>query len=169
MKKKKNKKSIITNGNKELLKKYMSVEFGMQPYNAAIKAGYNDQFAKALQTRLGNKAIFGYTYAGIAEQEGWTPRKSLRKMIEKAGHVKGILPVQRVISSHTNGKADSKTNDFIEVPDEDLILKYENKLWEITGLKVGDDEINTNKNKPSFNLIINLNSGDSPQVLEIPK
>lgn len=169
MGKKKNKKVIIPKDKEraKLYQLYLSKEYDMSPYNAAIKAGYSHPHALYLEKNFpldlkdergrwdGNRVV-----ANIYEQEGFTIRRSIRRMIEKAGLVDNVEGAQKVISANVIIKSDDPdvkalkasglTRDFVEVPDEDMRFKYHMKLNEIAGIvkSDADGEKGNNNVKP---------------------
>jgi len=136
---------------RKLFKLLISPEWGLQPYNAAIKAGYPYREAMKLDP-LNVKDEKGrwdpqQAIVNIAEQEGFSLRRSIRRMVEKAGlspdpNVEGA---NKTISANVTIKSDdptvtikranSLTRDFVDVPDEEIRFKYHKELNEITGYK----------------------------------
>lgn len=136
----KKKKEVIIPKDKEkekLFKLYLSHEYGMMPYNAAVKAGYNRSqaiYLAKINDPLDIKNEKGQwdgnqVAKNIFEQEGFTIRRSIRRMVEKAGLVDNIEGANKVISA-------------VEVPDEDIRFKYHMKLNEMVGLSKTDEEGN---------------------------
>lgn len=176
MGKKKNTKSVIPKDKerKKLYQIYLSKSYDMSPYNAAIKAGYSHNHALYLEKHApidikdergrwdGNRFALN-----VIEQEGFTIRRSIRRMIEKAGLVDGIEGANKIISAQViiksdnpdvkSMKANSRTNDFVEVPDEDVRYKYHMKLNEMVGLVKSESNGDAAQgNVKPYNIQINI-------------
>jgi len=116
-------------------KLFISKEYGMTPYNAAISAGCSEKVAQAIAEIYIAQKMLGYTMVDIAEQEQATGRRLIRWLSEKAGIVDGIPGASRVISvinyGEGNDKAKSTDKEFIDVPDYDVQFKCIHELLEI--------------------------------------
>jgi len=134
---------------RQLYREYLSPAYGLSPYNAALKAGYPEhraQMMSALDIKCRNgKLDLNRVVSNIYEQEGYTVRRALRRMIAKAGLAwDGEGAATKIISAQVVVKSDDptvktmtaggRTNDFVEVPDEYLQYQYISKLNDIAGL-----------------------------------
>lgn len=150
---------------------YTGPEYGMSVRNAALKAGYTPKGAEDKYIAARALQLMNITPLDIAEQEGLTLRKAIRRMIEKAGfkESEGLLGTQKFISAHVvlkredgsieAAEAGGRRNDFVEVPDEYMQFKYLQELLEVAGIKkkISNNELDPEANgKRSVNIEINI-------------
>lgn len=98
---------------------YRSKEYGLSPYNAAIKAGFSVQKALILQEKANAEKVFTESFRDIAEQEGATPRTIVRHLIKMAG-----------LNDREEGAKQIKGTDdsFVEAPCDKTQLLYLREL-----------------------------------------
>jgi hypothetical protein len=126
-------------------------ETGAKPYNAAILGGATHEEALTFAGIERYKYLATLTYSDIAEQEGATPRKIIRHLIQRSG-----------INNREEGAREIKGNDdsFVEVPSDKIQLAYLKELNGIMelGAKEGETDPNAQKNRP-FDIMISIPEG----------
>ncbi len=128
-------------------------ETGAKPYNAAIMNGATHEDATTFAAIEQYKHLATMTYHDIAEQEGATPRKIIRHLIQRSG-----------INNREDGAREVKgnDNDFVEVPSDRIQLAYLKELNGIMDLDADREDNNPNaqKNRP-FDILISLPEGSN--------
>ncbi|MFA5321178.1 MAG: hypothetical protein WC373_00780 [Smithella sp.] len=141
-----------------LFKKYISDEFGMSPYNAAIKASFTEKQAREIEEGYKVLGMMSYSLKDVCDQEQATDRKIIRRLAEMSGIVENVEGVTKVISATMIQKnsselesAHSMTKDFINVPDEDLRFRCLSKLIDIR-----HDSFGNNITQGASQIIVNV-------------
>jgi len=167
----------------KLFRSYYSTQYGMTAYNAARKAQFSVKESMLIAKQNDPLAIYDENgkwdidkvVENMYEQEGYTKRLAIRRMVRKAGMLEedGTPGAQKVISAQVVIKSDnpdvkpikanSRTNDFVEVDDEDIQIKYLKDLNKMSGLvdnEKATEKDPTNASKP-YNITIQIMS-DKP-------
>jgi len=128
----------------EILKENPNMPLG----KAMVAAGYAENTSRSPKQKLVESkglSVAIEDYREILRDKGITEHKLAEKQAE-------WLDAKKVVSALVTGKnADSKTTDFIEVPDYQIQVKAGEMLREDFGLKQSGPPININFNKIATN------------------
>jgi hypothetical protein len=148
---------------RDLLFKYLRTPYEMDPYNAAIAAGYDHTQAKAIELRCKLPAAMHTGLKDLLQQEGLSIRRLIRHLIKKAG-----------LNESEFGAMRSMVCDggVVEVEDERLQRGYLETLMELCDLKkvllgIKEDE-EEDKNKV-FDIIFNVSQGPEKKEVSGPE
>lgn len=169
---------ILTKQIKSDIKKFLSLEYGMSPYNACIASGLEHSISKKIAEKLEASYIFGSGIDDIAEQEGASVRRRIRWLSDKAGLAPGSKGATKLISCNVYVKgegsdladANSMTKDFIDVQDTDLQLQCVKEINRMTGVdkaqQIQQSQAHVNSNSININIRVARPEDTSTRLIQ---